>query len=58
MKREKRKYVSLGIILICMFTCLPDIRSDNERYENRKIEEIMELMEKNHLDVKAAGEYS
>ena len=58
MKRGKRKYVSLGIILICMFTCLPDIWGDNGKCENRKIEEIIELMGKNHLDVEAAGEYS
>lgn len=51
MKRGKRKYVSLGIILICMFTCLPDIWGDNGKCENRKIEEIIELMGKNHLDV-------
>ena len=58
MKRGKRKYVSLGIILIYMFTCLPDIWGDNGKCENRKIEEIIELMGKNHLDVEVAGEYS
>lgn len=57
MKRGKWKYVSLGIILIALFTCLPDLWGDNGKYENRKIEEIMELMEKNHLNAKAVGEY-
>lgn len=50
-------YISLWIILISLFTYLPDVYGENGRYENRKIEEIMGLLEKNHLNAKSKGEY-
>lgn len=53
-----RKHVSLWVILISMFTCLPYLWCDDGKCGNRKIEEIMGLLVKNHLDATAKGEYA